>query len=83
MSQTNSSSAIRPSRFEVEKPILPPQYDTAKLDTDQKISPNQDIPIYNDLEFVSEKDLSLASIIKGNAANPLTNFERKAALINA
>lgn len=50
---------------------------------DEKPAIVQDIPIYNDLELVSETDLSIGSILKGSAAKPLTNFERKAAFINA
>jgi len=42
-----------------------------------------EIPIYNDVERVSSPDLSLGAILKGTAANPLTTFEKKAALINA
>ena len=41
------------------------------------------IPIYNDVELVSETDLSFGAILKGTAANPLNTFEKKAALINA
>ena len=40
------------------------------------------VPVYNDLELVSETDLSFAAILKGTAASPLTTFEKKAALIN-
>jgi hypothetical protein len=40
------------------------------------------IPVYNNLELVSETDLSFAAIIKGTAAKPLNTFEKKAALIN-
>ncbi|KAL7006531.1 hypothetical protein EMMF5_003952 [Cystobasidiomycetes sp. EMM_F5] len=32
---------------------------------------------------VSETDLSLGNILRGSAAAPLSNFDRKAALINA
>ncbi|KAJ4287679.1 hypothetical protein N0V90_012382 [Kalmusia sp. IMI 367209] len=42
-----------------------------------------EIPIYNDVERVSTTDISLGAILKGTAANPLTTFEKKAALINA
>ncbi|KAI8942888.1 hypothetical protein NX059_000928 [Plenodomus lindquistii] len=40
------------------------------------------IPIYNNVELVNETDLSFTAIMKGTAANPLTTFEKKAALIN-
>ena len=40
-------------------------------------------PVYNELELLSETDMSFGAILKGTAANPLTDFERKAALINA
>ena len=50
--------------------------------TDEETAPNQFIPVINDLEVMHEKDLSFAAILKGTAAIPLTNFERKAALIN-
>lgn len=40
------------------------------------------VPIYNQLELVSETDLSFAAILKGTAARPLNTFEKKAALIN-
>lgn len=42
-----------------------------------------EIPIYNDVERVSSTDISFGAILKGTAANPLTTFEKKAALINA
>lgn len=41
-----------------------------------------EVPIYNDVERVAETDMSFAAILKGTAANPLTTFEKKAALIN-
>ncbi|CAO2654997.1 Nn.00g117300.m01.CDS01 [Neocucurbitaria sp. VM-36] len=41
------------------------------------------IPIYNEVELVDSPDLSFGAIIRGTAANPLTTFEKKAALINA
>ncbi|KAK4941662.1 hypothetical protein LTR10_018401 [Elasticomyces elasticus] len=77
------SSAVRDSRFGVEGPILANEGDNNHFATDEKTAPKQEIPIYNDLELVSETDLSLGSILKGTAAAPLTNFEKKAALINA
>jgi hypothetical protein len=41
------------------------------------------VPIYSDVELVSETDLSFGAILRGTAANPLNTFEKKAALINA
>jgi hypothetical protein len=46
-----------------------------------KLPPSVEIP-YNELDDVSETDLSLASILRGTATKPLTSFEKKAALIN-
>lgn len=45
-------------------------------------SVSQDAPFLNELQLVNEPNVSLAAIIKGVAATPLTNFEKKAALIN-
>ena len=45
--------------------------------------PDVHVPVYSDVELVSETDLSFGAILKGTAANPLTTFEKKAALINA
>jgi len=68
----------------IEKPILPNESDPTHLDTDEKFAPRSgpEIPIYNKVETVTDTDLSFASILKGTAANPLTNFEKKAAFIN-
>lgn len=63
--------------------MLSSEGDDRHIVTDEKTAPKQDIPVYNELELVSETDLSLGSILKGTAASPLTNFEKKAALINA
>ncbi|KAF9731990.1 hypothetical protein PMIN06_000224 [Paraphaeosphaeria minitans] len=41
-----------------------------------------EVPIYNDVERVAETDMSFGAILKGTAANPMTTFEKKAALIN-
>ena len=69
---------------DLEGPILPNEKDASHLDTDEKRAPpGPQIPIYNRVELASELDLSLASILKGTAAKPLTTFEKKAALINA
>lgn len=40
------------------------------------------IPIYSPVELLDHTDLSLSAILKGKAGNPLTPFEKKAALIN-
>lgn len=40
------------------------------------------LPTESHVAIASEQDLSLSTILKGSAANPLTTFERKAALIN-
>ncbi|KAK5461049.1 hypothetical protein LTS15_003112 [Exophiala xenobiotica] len=78
------SEAVRNARFDVEGPVFSDkEVDDRHLSTDEKRAPKQTIPLYNDLELVSENDLSLGAILKGTAARPLTNFERKAALINA
>lgn len=42
-----------------------------------------DVPLYNDAQHVEQTDMSLAAILKGTAATPMTTFEKKAALINA
>ncbi|KAF1979122.1 sugar transporter-like protein [Bimuria novae-zelandiae CBS 107.79] len=60
---------------------------TTGLDADQKppiekTQSNVAIPIYNDVERVSSTDLSFGAILRGKAANPLTPFEKKAALAN-
>ncbi len=52
------------------------------FDTDEEAAANQYIPVVNGLDVMHEKNLTFSAIIKGNAAVPLTNFERKAALIN-
>lgn len=41
------------------------------------------IPIYSPVELLDHTDLSFSAILKGKAGNPLTPFEKKAALINA
>jgi hypothetical protein len=45
--------------------------------------PDVQIPVYSNVELLSEADLSFGAILRGSAANPLTTFEKKAALINA
>ncbi|KAF2705585.1 sugar transporter-like protein [Pleomassaria siparia CBS 279.74] len=41
------------------------------------------VPISNPIELIDTPSLTLAAILKGKAGNPLTTFEKKAALINA
>lgn len=77
------SAGMRNVHLDVDGPVFPNGEDNdTNLKTDEKRAPKQNIPIYNELELVSENDLSLGSILKGTAARPLTNFEKKAALIN-
>jgi hypothetical protein len=45
--------------------------------------PEVQIPVYSPVELLDHPDLSFSAIIKGTAGNPLTPFEKKAALINA
>ncbi|CAJ2512646.1 Uu.00g007650.m01.CDS01 [Anthostomella pinea] len=56
--------------------------DAARIDESGKQFIETQTPIYNPLETVSSTDLSVGAILKGKAANPLTKFEKKAALIN-
>ncbi|ETI24010.1 hypothetical protein G647_03379 [Cladophialophora carrionii CBS 160.54] len=75
---------VRDSTLGLEGPILPNEKDASHLDTDnRRAPPGPHVPIYNTVELASETDLSFGSILKGTAARPLTNFEKKAALINA
>ncbi|KAL1601526.1 hypothetical protein SLS60_006441 [Paraconiothyrium brasiliense] len=48
----------------------------------EKTHSKVEVPIYNDVERVSSTDISFGAILKGTAANPMTTFEKKAALIN-
>lgn len=48
----------------------------------EKKQPEVEVPIYNDVERAEVTDMSFAAIMKGTAANPMTTFEKKAALIN-
>ncbi|KAF1961229.1 sugar transporter-like protein [Byssothecium circinans] len=57
--------------------------DTKDNEAVQKSDSDVQIPIYNELETISSPNLSLGAILRGTAANPLTKFEKKAALINA
>lgn len=68
----------------LEAPIIPNEVNPGHLDTDEKVAANlEGIPIYNEVELATKTDLSVGSILRGTAAKPLTNFEKKAALINA
>jgi len=81
---TAMGEAVRDSTFGLENPIMPNESNPKHLDTDEERAPIQGgIPIYNDLELVKQSDLSMGAILRGTAANPLTNFEKKAAFINA
>lgn len=69
---------------------VPPSYTATNLDDKSKVAENDrgqptqrvEIPYYNDVERVTETDLSFAAILKGTAAKPMNTFEKKAALIN-
>jgi hypothetical protein len=82
MAHSSSSEEVRDSLFAIEKPVFPHAGDAEHMATDDMRATDQHIPVYNKLDFVSETDLTFSSIIKGAAANPLTNFEKKAALVN-
>ncbi|KAJ4348012.1 uncharacterized protein N0V89_009384 [Didymosphaeria variabile] len=56
--------------------------DEAQKPPIEKTRSKVDVPIYNDVERVSSTDISFGAILKGTAANPMTTFEKKAALIN-
>lgn len=51
-------------------------------DDDAGAEPDRGAPFHHDLVNVDHHDMSLAAIMKGTAAVPMTVFERKAALIN-
>lgn len=70
-------------QFGVERRISSNEHGLRQQDVDEKQEHRPSIPIYNDLELVSESDLSFGAILKGTAAKPLTTFEKKAALVNA
>lgn len=69
--------------MEPEKSILQKGNDSPIVDHSGKRYSAQGIPIYNELEEVSEPEISFGTILKGTTAVPLTTFEKKAALINA
>lgn len=86
VAQTTPDPAEREKKTYTEKPAFIPetQLQMSGLDTDKEnagIPPT--VPIYNHVELVTSPELSFASIMKGGAGNPLTLFEKKAALINA
>lgn len=74
---------MKPSHVDLGDPLLTDEHDPTTFDTSNKQAPNHAFPVYNELETVSKTDLTFSSILKGTAANPLTNFEKKAALVNA
>ena len=74
---------MRNSALGAKRETLLDQKDASQLDTSERQTSGAQIPIYNRVELTSETDLSFGSILKGTAAKPLSNFEKKAALINA
>lgn len=70
------------SGVDMHSPAFHHSKDASQLDKEKTRSPQQTSPQLNELDLVSETDLSFGSILKGTAAKPLTVFERKAALIN-
>jgi len=79
------SDGIRHKTLEAEGPVAASKGELHNTDNDDKVANEAGVPNYKNNSFVDvrETDLSLSSILKGTAATPLTNFERKAALINA
>jgi len=74
----------RSANEKLEGPTMPNGAEDGHLDTDEKVARNPgNVPIYNELELASETDLSVSAIMKGTATKPMTNFEKKAAMINA
>lgn len=71
------ASAGRNSQFGSEHRISSNEHDLRQQDVDEKQDHHHSIPIYNDLELVSESDLSLGAILKGTAVKPLTTFEKR------
>ena len=74
---------MKPSHVDLRDPLITDEQNPPTYNTSNKQAPNHAFPIYNELETVSKTDLTFSSILKGTAANPLTNFEKKAALVNA
>lgn len=66
-----------------DRSISAKEYEAKSIGTDEKRITHQEIPIYNDLERITETEISLGKILKGTSATPLTTFEKKAALVNA
>ena len=83
MSHNDAHGAIREKRFGNEGPILPDARDADAVALDEKRIPFKDVPLQATVDTASEKDLTFASMLRGTAANRMTVFERKAALINA
>ena len=69
--------------MENEKAVRVGNGGTPRRSSEARQVTTKEVPIYNDLELVSETDLSVGAILKGQAAKPLDLFEKKAALINA
>jgi hypothetical protein len=62
---------------------MDPDTKIAHPGADEKYPHGPEIPIYNPVERISTPDISIGAILKGTAGNPLTKFEKKAALVNA
>jgi hypothetical protein len=77
LASTDSQADVKRSRLDANG-----EAPENHFNTDEEKARNQKIPVANHLEVVHDRDMTFANIIKGTAANPLTNFERKAALIN-
>jgi hypothetical protein len=71
------ASPTEPMQAHLGDDKAPPPYNPV-----EKSHSRVEIPIYNDVERIDHTDLSFAAILRGTAANPLTTFEKKAALIN-
>ena len=73
----------RNAAFLSDKPATPRLPDAERAFTnDKEKGLHQNVPQFNELEFAPDNELTFFNIIKGTAANELTAFERKAALIN-
>jgi hypothetical protein len=77
------NNGVREKTLSAEGPVLPDARDADALALDEKRVPFKDVPLQATVDVASEKDLNFATMLRGTAANPLTVFERKAALINA
>lgn len=78
-----AEGAIREKRLGNEGPVLPDQRDADAVALDEKRIPFKDVPLQATVDTASERDLTFGTMLRGTAANRLTVFERKAALINA